>query len=408
MSISAVRLNSIFKSTHYPDHFQNVTTLFEIDEVLGTNHELTYLSATLHARNMSLVLDLPIFPLIKQLDPAASNYSDNGNATLDDDISKEYLRMSRSLSDDNIVTNAIRFWLSKGVDGFYIKGLEKYYNDPYLLDNVREWKHVLGKDRILIVNSKLFEKMDKDLTTDLKKYIDLIDVYLDITNGTQYIAKQITNVLENTPSPGFGPWIHWSLGGVEERRLSKGMSANTTLAATLLQLMLPGTPSIFYGDEISLQEVSDPSNDHSENKHMHHLSAMAWNTTNKFTSRSTLPWLPNGASASFQQIDFVSRIITVRDRSPAIYENSIIRDQLAVINTAVRYSRNDVLILERWYPRRNSFVAVSNFGPNKISLDLSSMFYSGEVQLGDLAGEQIFFSTFVMGPMETMIVKLDK
>lgn len=55
-----MRLNSIFASTHYPDDFRNVDTLFKIDHTLGDLEDLKILTDKIHANNMTLILDLPI------------------------------------------------------------------------------------------------------------------------------------------------------------------------------------------------------------------------------------------------------------------------------------------------------------------------------------------------------------
>lgn len=400
LGIGVVRLNSIFPSKHYPDHFQNVTTLMDIDEVLGGKKELKIVIDSLHVKNMSLVLDLPIYPLIRELsEPRNLIFNTTTNHTLS--------LQSIEPDDDDMITNAIKLWISLGVDGFYIKGLENYYDDPYLMENVELWKRTIGTNRILMVSKTLFDRVDPKIANELIRWIDLVDVYLDISQGSQKVADEIKKTIEGILQPGDGPYIQWSLSGVSERRTS-GMSPNATLAATLMQLMLPGSPSIFYGDEISLQESHDPLGDHSETKHLHHLSTMEWNTSHQFTNRNTLPWLPRGAAVSFDHIDFIADIISLRELSPSIYQNVIRKTEKPEKNTSIKFSRNDLLILERWYPRRRSFVSITNFSNRKLSLDLSSMFYSGEIVIGKLKGQRVVFTEFEIGPIETIIIRLDK
>lgn len=400
LGIGVVRLNSIFPSKHYPDHFQNVTTLLDIDEVLGGKKELKVVIDSLHAKNMSLVLDLPIYPLIRELnEPRNLLFNNTGNQTLrlhgtEDD-------------DDDMITNAIKLWAGLGVDGFYIKGLENYYDDPFLTDNVEMWKKTIGTNKVLMVSKTLFDRAEQKIANELLRWIDLVDVYIDISQGSQKVAEQMKNNIEGILAPGDGPYIQWSLSGVNERRTS-GMSPNATLAATLMQLMLPGSPSIFYGDEIALQESHDPLGDHADTKHLHHLSTMEWNTSHQFSNRNTLPWLPRGAAVSFDHVDSISDMISLRESSPSIYQNVIRKTSKPERNTSVKFSRKDLLILERWYPRRRSFVAITNFSNRKLSLDLSAMFYSGEIVIGKLKGERVLFAEFEIGPIETIIIRLDK
>ncbi|KAJ6649806.1 4F2 cell-surface antigen heavy chain [Pseudolycoriella hygida] len=400
LGIGVVRLNSIFPSKHYPDHFQNVTTLLDIDEVLGGKRELKIVVDSLHAKNMSLVLDLPIYPLIRELSEPRFMWNSTSNQTLnmesnEDDVEKD------------MITKSLKLWIDLGVDGFYIKGLENYFDDPYLTENVELWKRTIGSNRILIVNKRLFDRVDTKTAAELIRWVDLVEVYLDISQGSKKVAEDTKSIIEGILEPGDGPYIQWSLSGVSERRTS-GMSANVSLAATLMQLMLPGSPSIFYGDEIALQESHDPLGDHSDTKHLHHLSTMEFNSSRQFTNRNTLPWLPRGAAVSFDHIEFVADMISLRESSPSIYQNVIRKTSKPERNTSVKFSRNDLLILERWYPRRRSFVSITNFSDKKLSLDLSTMFYSGEIVIGKLKGQRVLFSEFEVGPIETIIIRLDK
>lgn len=411
-----VRLNSIFPSKNYPDHFEEVQSLVEIDEVLGKYEDFVNLLAIFHSRNISVVLDLPIYPYLRKLETAYGNFTETFNQTRANGrpIESELMKLARSekivVEDDeeNLISLAMRTWLQAGVDGFYVKGMEHFYNDPNLLDNLREWKYLLGEDRILIVSKKLLDKVHPEVSEEIAKTVDLVDVFLDVSNGTQNLSNQIKAILEGKLAPGFGPWIHWSMGGVSERRMATGLSQNASLASILMQLMLPGSPSIFYGDEIYLQELNDPLGDHKDTKHLHHLLSMSWNTTNQFTARGTLPWLPSSASASFHHLEYVIDLIKLRQRSPSIYKNVVIKEMLPIQNTNVRSSHDELLIIERWYPRRNSFVSITNLSNMRLSLDLTAMFYSGQLIIGPSKSSKVYFSTFVIQSLETVVVRLDK
>jgi glycosidase len=91
--------------------------------------------------------------------------------------------------------------------------------------------------------------------------MDLIDVKLDIvSNGTQGLKIQVDKLVKGVQlsKPG-SPWIQWSMGSIDTERLTSQLpTANASLAAILFEMMLPGTPSIFYGDEIGIEELKDP------------------------------------------------------------------------------------------------------------------------------------------------------
>lgn len=409
LGVVGVRLNSIFPSKNYPYHFDNVSTLLAIDEALGTSDDLKYLVRTFHDRNLSLILDLPIYPHLTQLD-AVANTNEMSNANLIND--NDNVRIARSSSDEqNTVIKAIRTWIRYGIDGIYVKGLENFHQDPLLLDNVRAWKTLLGPNRILMIGNRILNKVSNSQAEQLVKHVDLVDIFVDVTNGTQQIAQQINTNLKGILRPGAGgPYIQWSLGGVSKHRMSYSLTPNATLAATIMSLMLPGSPSIFYGDEHSLQESHDPHGDHRDTKHLHHLAPMAWNTHEAhFTNRESLPWIPGGANVSFDNFDTIANMIALRDLSPSIYKNVIHKNGKIESNTMAVYNeRGNILILSRWYPRRNRFVSISNFGEKKVTLDLTNYFYSGEIMVGDAKHQRIYFDRFEIDPIKTIVIKLDK
>lgn len=398
-----MRLNAIFPTPHYPEDFNNVTSLTQIDINIGTISDFELLVQNLNQRNISLIMDLPLYPYLQKLGKSI-NWEDLVNENTTTTTVETF-----SLETSNPVTVAMKYWLALGVSGFYLKGLEHFADDMYLIDNLAEWKFTLGSDRVLIVSETLMKSLDRETSSKAVNYVDLIDVHVILTNGTTSIQSHINETLKGVFAPSEeGPWIHWSLGGVGKERLTRGVSANITLASILMQLMLPGTPSVFYGDEIALESSHDPHNEHKESRHLHHLSIMQWNNGAQFTSSESLPWLPKGATATFQNFEDVSKMIKLRDRSPALYKNSILKNFELEQNTVLHHIKDDVLLVERRYPRRNTFVCVTNFGNNNMLLDISTKYYSGMVMVGKTRNEKVYFDKFSIGPMETIVVKLDK
>lgn len=70
----------------------------------------------------------------------------------------------------------------------------------------------------------------------------------------------------------------------------------------------------------------------------------------------------------------------------------------------------DIMIVERFYPRRHSYLVVINFGSQTQIKDLSSIYYGGEViadQRGRV-GHYLTFHALTLFPGEALIIKLDK
>ncbi|KAM7354720.1 amino acid transporter heavy chain SLC3A1-like [Cochliomyia hominivorax] len=415
LGVSAIRLNSIFPCTDYPDNYENITSLMDVANVLGSLEDLRQLSQSLHARNISLILDIPLFPILKAL--GKSDGAEVGKVLASTQINESGAESSstttaRPIITENTITQALKHWVKLGVDGFYIKGLEKFNDLEDLSYHLAEWKDIIGPNRVLIVNEKIFEKLPGAERPSVLSHVDLVDVHLNIFNGTEYLENRINSIMGSDLGPtDTGVWIHWSLSGVDRKRLtSSKQSANYTMAATIMQLMLPGTPNIFYGDEVALQAAHDQLNEHNETKHLHHLATMQWpqNFTQQFTNRETLPWLPKSPPADFSTFIIISKMVDLRDRSPSIYKNSICKTETILPNTVIRRSNDDILIVERTYPRRNTFVSVTNFGQKRLTMDMTSMYYSGHIMLETADSDKIYFGDFKIGPTESIVVRLDK
>lgn len=389
LGVKAIRLNSIFPALHYPEDYNNVTSLIKIDKSIGTINDFPLLISALHSRNISLVLDLPLYPVVRELKlNKLYVHTKNKTESLAEYMKDDFINKAEFTddSDSDPISEAIDFWIQQGVDGFYLKGLEHFVGSEHFGEAVRNWKLMIGHDRVLIINYNVLE-MAPDNTIDiLLNRIDLVDVKLDLEADTNTIRSQIESVQNGTlfSKPG-APWVHWSIGDVDTRRLASRLShGNATLGATLLQLMLPGTQSLFYGDEVGLKDVSDPEGDREDLKHIHQLAVMAWGPHERqFTSKGVLAWMHGHPTPSaFSQRKLVAQMVELRDKSPAIYINTITREGITKANAEVKYSQQGIIVIQRWYPRRNSYVVVTNLSNEKFVADLSKIYYGGRVVVG--------------------------
>lgn len=412
LGAKAVRLNSIFSANEYPENYQNVTSLTEIAKPLGTLKEFGILHKSLRARNISLILDLPLYPFIKKLSPSRISGNSGNNDTENKPIA-EFLKLNVDHKDDPI-SQAIVFWQHHGVEGFYLKDLEYYVNDTNFVSSLRRWKQLLGQDGVLIVSNAAFKAIPNKIINIFLNNVDLIDIQLSMEGGVDYVSKEIDNVLNSTLFSKAGmPWVHWSLGDVNSVRLANRLHfGNATLGATMLQLMLPGTPSIFYGDEIGLHQISDEHNEKEDVKHLHQLGAMIWKDPQKqFSHKATIPWMHGQPQpANFDQLELISKLIAFRAESPSIYINVVNKEGETKANAEVKYSKRDMLVIQRWYPRRKAYVVVCNLGDKFISEDLSNLLYSGQIVVGprgNSRSEMVSFKDVSLWPGESVVILLD-
>ncbi|KAF5306135.1 hypothetical protein FQR65_LT07411 [Abscondita terminalis] len=113
LGVQSVRLTSIFSSLQYPENYQNITSLTKIAPQLGNMSDFNLLVNALHAENILLVLDIPVWPFFKDL-----NQVHDKNRTGFDD------------TDDDPIADVLMYWWKHGVDGFYLKGLQFFAEDP--------------------------------------------------------------------------------------------------------------------------------------------------------------------------------------------------------------------------------------------------------------------------------------
>lgn len=301
LGVRGIRLNSIFPAPHYPEYYSDISNMTDINVNLGTLKDFEKLLYEIHRRNMSLILDLPLYPYAKTLqgEEMATNTANKANKTgkairerrdlIEDSILGDmvatttlasikdarntlpvvgstpgppFLEEPRALpvlSSDSIVNEgtigtAIKTWIERGVDGFYLKGLERYVHEGNFPDVMRHWKSLLGPRKILICHVEALNAamhFEESRNTILTR-IDLIDVTLRVSNGTEDIKAQVDTITKGILfEKASYPWVHWSVGGVDSRRVASSIDVkNASMAVSLLALMLPGTPSIFYGDEV--------------------------------------------------------------------------------------------------------------------------------------------------------------
>lgn len=404
LGVGAIRLNSIYPSKNYPEAYQDTTTYFSIDHHLGDFNDFEALVINLQKNNIALLLDLPLLPLVKKLHVSEHvseiQAQDTGAAV------EHHLSAPGSTTNDNLILKAIKFWTDKGVDGFFIKDLESFHNDSFLLSSIKEWKYMLGSDRCLIVSSALIDiiQQNKTLLDLLLPHIDLVDVRLNVEKSAKEIVDEIETAIKGPAGLGASTWLHWSINSLEMTH-----TRVSSLALIFLEMMLPGTPNIFYGDEISLTEVLDTYDDHRDTQHLHHLPVMQFNTSRSFTDK-VAPWLPKSKfnPNQFTHLSQVKELIQLRRVSPALYLKQIEREDRLYQNTNLRSSHGDLIVIERHYPRRKNYAVFTNRSNNTVKMDLSSTFYSGDILLGAAKNSKIYFREFEIDGLDTIIVKLDK
>ncbi|KAJ8669834.1 hypothetical protein QAD02_001093 [Eretmocerus hayati] len=427
LGVKGIRLNSVFRSSQYPQNYQEIQSLTEIDPSLGSLSDFTDMVTAIQTRNMKLVLDLPLYPYIKSLDDelTATKLQDNlilpsqretrsafrmAPARIPHTESKNK-RFVQSSQDESEVTRAIRFWRDMGVDGFYLKGLEYFTDEPGFVAALRHWKSVLGPEGVFICSHRVLEvALTNDARNAILNRMDLVDVWLDATNSTKDIKAQVMSVLKGPlyGKPGY-PWVHWSTGSVDSPRLASSLrQPNASVAVAMMGMMLPGTYSIFYGDEIGMLS----STTRQGSIQLNQLVSMRWNNQDGNKDETSVsPWMPESTRpAATNLYGLIPKMLKLRSETTPIYVRAVIKNQEVIPNADIRYTTDELMVIERWYPRRNTYVFLANLGTQTQTKDLSTLYYGGIVIVGseDILNENIYFKKLTISPGEAFVIKLDK
>jgi len=186
--------------------------------------------------------------------------------------------------------DVMRFWLDRGVDGFRVDVLWHLAKDVRLRDNPPNPDFNPSSDspcqEILQVYSA--DQPDvHDIVADLRHVIDeyedrllIGEVYLPVSDLVRYYGTQRSEVHlpfnfqlvqakwdaphvrrvidEYEASVAANEWPNWVLGNHDQPRVASRIGKAQARVAAMMLLTLRGTPTLYYGDEIGMQNTDIP------------------------------------------------------------------------------------------------------------------------------------------------------
>ncbi|XP_054169112.1 alpha-glucosidase-like [Oppia nitens] len=348
----------------------------------------------------------------------------------------------------------IDYWL-KYIDGFYLKRLEHMYvdNEATLYDILNELRLRanlvvnepgvgVGAHKVLICSHSFVQKRHKlllnymrnplapnDMTVstntatngshkhlDINSYFDVIDVQLNIDiNKTETIRDQVNAIFLNSPAM---PWIHWSVGDVERSRLATRIGSQYTMTVSFLLMMLPGTVSWFYGDEIALQDTYDPITQ--KEYRGGQLCPMPWMSTlyaNFTQSNTSRPWLP--IHPNYTQINVLKQNESIKRFNELLAFRSDyfeIEEMGKHGNYLFHYIDDNQLVLERYFDRgdppdtRFRYILFANFGLKPKIKDFSDKFHFSRIKISSVRNREkefLYMKFLRLDAGEAIIVEVD-
>ena len=186
--------------------------------------------------------------------------------------------------------DVLRFWLDRGVDGFRVDVIWHLIKDDQFRDNPpnplwtpdrRPFDEVLPvytADRpevhgIIREMRRLFDQYDERvLIGEIYLPVErLVTYYGEDLTGTHlpfnfqlilapWDARHVASLIDEYEAvlPA-GGWPNWVLGNHDQHRIASRVGPEQARVAAMLLLTLRGTPTIYYGDEIGMEDVAIPA-----------------------------------------------------------------------------------------------------------------------------------------------------
>jgi alpha-glucosidase len=188
------------------------------------------------------------------------------------------------------MADVMRFWLARGVDGFRVDVIWHLIKDELFRDNPPNPGFV-GPGRPPHERLVPLYTTDRpeihDVVAELRRVVDEFDdrvligeIYLPVERLVRYygadlrgahlpfnfqlvqapwdaahIARLIEEYEQALPE---GAWPNWVLGNHDQHRIASRVGRSQARVAAMLLLTLRGTPTLYYGDEIGMQDVEIP------------------------------------------------------------------------------------------------------------------------------------------------------
>ncbi|BDG01313.1 alpha-amylase family glycosyl hydrolase [Anaeromyxobacter oryzae] len=274
----------------------------------------------------------------------------------------------------------LEFWLDRGVDGFRIDCAHAVMKDPALRDNPPALPHKLAFHKDMGEYGKQLHVHDRSHPDTHGVYRDvrrLLDAYseerprvsigeihlFDLREWVSYYGAELDELhmpfnftllaipwtavavrrtveaMEAALPPG--AWPNWVLGNHDEDRVASRIGAEAARAAMALLLTLRGTPTLYYGDELGMENVEIPPERAQDpwGRNVPGLglgrdperTPMQWDRGPNagFTAPGVEPWLPLAPDAPVRNVEveagdeesvlsLTRRLLAVRRARPAL------------------------------------------------------------------------------------------
>jgi alpha-glucosidase len=331
------------------------------------------------------------------------------------------------------VYDVMRFWLRKGVDGFRVDVIWHLIKDAEFRDNPPNPDFREGRpphEKILPLHSTDQVEVH-DVIAEMRSVVDefegrvlIGEIYLPLERLVAYYGKDLSGahlpfnfallsapwhareieqiIFEYESVLPAGAWPNWVLGNHDRPRVASRVGRDQARVAAMLLLTLRGTPTLYYGDEIGMQQVPiapDQVRDPFE-KNVPGIGVgrdgcrtpMQWDAARYAGFSTSPPWLPlsddflhenvvNLDADSRSILSLYKALIDLRKKLPQLVSG----DYVPIA------AEGDLLLYRRQSEGKAVMVAL-NLGAEAVSLELEAIGLHGEILLStflDRQGEKI-------------------
>jgi alpha-glucosidase len=339
----------------------------------------------------------------------------------------------RNPSVRSAIYEVMRYWFRRGVDGFRIDAMWHLIKDSEFRDNPPNagFRETDPPHHRLVPLYTVDRPEVHDLIAEMRRVADefsdrllIGEIYLPVERLVAYYGRDLSGVhlpfnfsllstswcapaiaelvSEYEAALPAGGWPNWVLGNHDRPRIASRVGPHQARIAAMLLLTLRGTPTIYYGDEIAMKDVTiaptqvrDPLEKNIPGRGLGRdgcRTPMRWDSTTHAGFSSVEPWLPLGDaldrhSVVSQRGDNTSifrlyrRLMDLRRKRPALSLGSY---------GSVRADQN-LLVFTRQHGRERLLVAL-NFAAEAAAASVPSNEWVGRLLLssvGDRAGEVV-------------------
>src|SRR3954471_1828483 len=246
--------------------------------------------------------------------------------------------------------HVMRFWLRRGVDGFRVDVIWHMIKDTEFRDNPPNPKFRPGDPpHHAVVPLYTADRPEvHDVIAEMRRVVDefadrvlIGEIYLPVERLVAYYGRDLSGVHlpfnfsllrapwnaraiaslidEYEAALPDGGWPNWVLGNHDQPRIASRVGLDQARVAAMLLLTLRGTPTVYYGDEIGMEQVPirpedvrDPFELRVRGKGLGRDGArtpMQWDGGKYAGFSTTRPWLPLAEN-------YVVENVTEEERDP--------------------------------------------------------------------------------------------